>query len=182
MDATVFEQIRLMLWDVDGVLTNGDIFISAEGESFKQFNVKDGVAVALLAKHGVKTGVLSGKQSPALSKRCEQLGLDIVMTGIHNKIAALSAICKELSITPKQVAYIGDDVIDLEVMRHVALTFAPADAHMLIKNEADVVTQASGGSGVAREAAEHLLMSRGLSMDEVYKPLMDAWNATVVVQ
>ena len=182
MDTLLCNQIRLMLWDVDGVLTNGDIFISDEGECFKQFNVKDGVAVALLAKHGVKTGVLSGKQSPALSKRCEQLGLDIVRTGIHNKMAALAVICKELAITPEQVAYIGDDVIDLEVMRQVALTFAPLDAHDLVKDEAHYITESKGGRGVAREAAERLLMGRGLSLTEVYQPLMDTWNATEVVQ
>lgn len=182
MDKLLCEGIRLMLCDVDGVLTNGDIFISGEGESFKQFNVKDGVAVALLKKHGVKTGVLSGKKSPALTKRCEQVGLDIVVTGVHNKIAALKSICEQLSLSVEQVAYIGDDVIDLEVMRTVALTFAPADSHTLVKKVADKITTSSGGCGVAREAAELLLAGRGLSLEQAYQPLMDSWNATEVVQ
>ena len=182
MDKFRCDRVRLMLWDVDGVLTNGDIFISAEGESFKQFNVKDGVAVALLAKHNIKTGVISGKRSDALSKRCSELGLDIVMTGIHNKIAALNSLCHDLDLLPEQIAYIGDDVIDLEVMRKVGLTFAPYDGHTLVKGEADFVTDAMGGCGVAREAAERLLIGRGMTLAEVYKPLMDEWNMTEVIQ
>jgi 3-deoxy-D-manno-octulosonate 8-phosphate phosphatase (KDO 8-P phosphatase) len=182
MDKPTCDNIRLMLWDVDGVLTNGDIYITEAGESFKQFNVKDGVAVALLAKHSIKTGVLSGKRSFALSKRCEQLDLDIVMTGIHNKIATLKTICSTLGITPLQIAYIGDDIIDLEVMKNVGITYAPADAHVLVKQVADIITKSVGGKGVAREAAEDLLLRRGLTLDQAYQPLIKAWNETKVVQ
>jgi 3-deoxy-D-manno-octulosonate 8-phosphate phosphatase (KDO 8-P phosphatase) len=177
-----YQQIKLMLWDVDGVLTKGDIYISEAGEFFKQFNVKDGVSVALLKKHNIKTGVLSGKKSASLTKRCKQLGLDIIQTGIHNKIAALNEICDSLSIIPNEVAYIGDDVIDLQVMRTVGVTFAPADAHRIILDVADHVTVSKGGEGVAREAAEILLTNSGLTLEAMYKPLMDDWNNTEVVQ
>jgi len=182
MSTVRYKNIRLMLWDVDGVLTNGDIFISDAGECFKQFNVKDGVSVALLKKHDIKTGVLSGKRSASLAKRCEQLGLDIIKTGIHNKISALDEICQSLNICQHQVAYIGDDVIDLEVMRSVGVTFAPADAHELVLAVADHVTVSLGGRGVAREAAEILLGNTGLSLEAMYQPLMDEWNSTEVVQ
>ncbi|MCB1755463.1 MAG: HAD-IIIA family hydrolase [Gammaproteobacteria bacterium] len=171
-----------MLWDVDGVLTNGDIHISAEGECFKTFNVKDGVAVALLRIHGVKTGVLSGKSSPALTTRCKQLGLDVIKTGIHNKISALSEICKELSLTPEQVAYVGDDIIDLQVIKRVGLSFAPVDAHPLVLDSVDHVTICKGGSGVAREAAETLLSTFGFTTESMYQPLVDEWDSTPVVQ
>lgn len=182
MSNNLYQNIRLMLWDVDGVLTNGDIYISDIGECFKQFNVKDGVAVALLKKHGIKTGVLSGKHSSSLTKRCEQLDLDIIKTGIHNKMSALNDICAYLNISLNQIAYIGDDVIDFKVMQSVGLTFAPADAHSLIINVADHITIAAGGKGVAREAAEILLSHSGYSIESMYKPLLDDWNNLEVVQ
>lgn len=177
-----FDNIRLVLFDVDGVLTNGDIYIDHSGEFYKQFNVKDGVSVALLKKHGIKTGVISGKHSDALVKRCAQLKLDIVVTGCHTKPAALAQILVEHSLSESQVAYVGDDVIDVAVMKSVAIAYAPADAHALAKQVADFETVSVGGAGVAREVAEHILLGRGLSLNEVYEPLMKDWNVTEVVQ
>jgi len=174
--------IRLVLFDVDGVLTNGDIYIDGSGECFKQFNVKDGVSVALLKIHGVKTGVISGKHSDALITRCQQLNFDVVVTGCHNKIAALSDIAKEQGVLNNQIAFVGDDVIDLTVLASCGLSCAPADAHELVKNKVEFITSAIGGGGVAREVAEHILCNRGMSLEEVYQPLMDQWNSIKVVQ
>ncbi|MGB0732764.1 MAG: KdsC family phosphatase, partial [Pontibacterium sp.] len=178
MRSDVFLGIKLVLFDVDGVLTNGDIYIDQSGEFYKQFNVKDGVSVALLKKHGIKTGVISGKHSDALVKRCEQLKLDIVVTGCHTKPAALDKILSEHGLTAENIVFVGDDVIDVAVMRRVAIAYAPADAHVLAKQVADVVTSSKGGEGVAREVAEHILQGRGLTLDEVYAPLIQEWDQT----
>ncbi|WP_237057874.1 KdsC family phosphatase [Microbulbifer sediminum] len=174
--------LQLVLFDVDGVLTNGYLSIASEGEIFKQFNVKDGVAVALLKSHGIKTGVISGKKSAALDFRCDQLGLDVVVTGCEDKLVAAEKIVSAMSITSSQVAFVGDDIIDLSAMMFAGISFAPADAHALAKRRADVTLESIGGGGVAREVAEYILFQRGLSLEEMYQPLLESKEKVEVVQ
>ena len=160
--------IRLVLFDVDGVLTDGSIYIGHDGEVLKSFNTKDGVAVALLQKHDVRVGVISGKASKALDFRIEQLKFDYAITGCNDKLAALNEIMKSANLNPDQIAFVGDDIIDISVMKEVKLSIAPSDAHELVINCANHVTSAKGGDGVARESAEFILKNAGLSLKEMY--------------
>ncbi len=160
--------IRLVLFDVDGVLTDGSIYVGSDGEVLKSFNAKDGVAVALLQNHDIKVGVISGKSSDALDFRIKQLKFDYAITGCSDKLEALKEIMKSASLNLNQIAYVGDDIIDISVMKEVELSIAPSDAHELAIDCANHVTSAKGGDGVARESAEFILKKSGLSLEEMY--------------
>lgn len=165
-------KIELILFDVDGVMTDGSIYIDEHGESFKKFNVKDGLAIELLHSHGIKTGVVSGKASKALTQRCEKLGFNYIVTGCKNKLPRVEAICSELGIELEQVAFVGDDVLDLPVMQKCGASFAPSDAHALVLEQAHFTTNAQGGSGVVREVADTILLKRFNTLAEVYDVLL----------
>ncbi|MFT5636900.1 MAG: 3-deoxy-D-manno-octulosonate 8-phosphate phosphatase (KDO 8-P phosphatase) [Cognaticolwellia sp.] len=167
------KNIKLVLFDVDGVMTDGSIYINELGEDFKKFNVKDGLAIELLRSHGVKTGVVSGKASKALTKRCSQLSFDFIITGCKNKLPRVIDICTKLKITLAEVAFVGDDVLDLPVMRECGVSVAPADAHQLVLESANIITTAIGGAGVVREFADLLLVERCHSLTRVYNVLLD---------
>jgi len=167
-----FSGIRLVLFDVDGVLTDGSLYTGPDGEICKSFNAKDGVAIALLKKYGIKAGVISGKASKALDFRIKQLKFDYAITGCSDKLAALKEIMKCASLNLDQIAFVGDDIIDIPVMKEVGLGIAPMDAHELVINCAIHVTQAKGGGGVARETAEFILKGTGLSLREMYSGMV----------
>lgn len=166
------KQIEVVLFDVDGVMTDGSIYIDLTGESFKKFNVKDGLAIELLRSHGIKTGVVSGKACAALTERCEKLGFDYIITGSKNKLPKVQVICNELNINWEQVAFVGDDVLDIPVMEKCGISFAPNDAHELVYKYATHVTKASGGHGVVREVADKLLLSRFETLEQIYEVLL----------
>lgn len=166
------DQIELVLFDVDGVLTDGTLLIGPEGEALKPFNVRDGVAIGLLRQHGIKSGVLSAKSSQPLMTRATQLGMDVIKIGFSRKLEAIQQIAEEQGIAADRIAFAGDDVIDVPVMREVAAAYAPADAHPLVLDAADYVTKAEGGRGVAREIAEDLLSARGLDLAGMYAHLL----------
>ncbi|CAM4399474.1 KdsC family phosphatase [Pseudoalteromonas maricaloris] len=166
------EKIKIILFDVDGVMTDSSIYIDSSGESFKKFNVKDGLAIELLRSHGIKTGVVSGKASAALTERCEKLGFDYIITGCKNKLPRVQVICNELNINWEQVAFVGDDVLDIPVMKECGISFAPKDAHDLVFKYATHVTEASGGNGVVREVADKILLSRFESLEQIYDVLL----------
>lgn len=165
-------KIKLVLFDVDGVMTDGSIYIDGHGESFKKFNVKDGLAIELLHSHKIKSGVVSGKASKALTERCEKLGFDFVVTGCKNKLPRVMQICNDLQITLANVAFVGDDVLDLPVMKVCGTSFSPKDAHQLVLEQADHITQAKGGNGVVREVADKILLERLGDLATVYDVLL----------
>ncbi|MDA7746232.1 3-deoxy-manno-octulosonate-8-phosphatase [Psychromonas sp.] len=151
----------MVLFDVDGVMTDGSIYMSEQGEYLKVFNVKDGIAIELLRSHGFLTGLISGKVSAALTLRCEQLGFDKIITGCKNKLPKLKDIC-------------GDDVLDLPIFQYIGLSVAPADAHALVPHNADWITQSVGGRGMVREFVDKLLcVQKNILLAEVYMPLMN---------
>ncbi len=170
---TESKKIKLVLFDVDGVLTNGDVYINGEGEYFKSFNVKDGIAIELFSVYHILTGVISGKSSPALDYRCEQLKFDHVVTGCKNKLPKIMDICDSLNLRLSEVAYCGDDIIDVPIMQQCGLSFAPKDAHPYIKKVADIVLEEKGGEGVVRKIADLILLNRANSFEELYKPLLE---------
>ena len=167
-------QTKLVLFDVDGVLTDGTLWIGPEGEAVKGFNAKDGVAVALLRKYGIATGIVSGKASAALDFRIQQLKFDMAITGCHDKLGAINEWLSDKDYGLESVVFVGDDVIDVQIMQAVVVAYAPADAHALAVQAAGHVTQANGGRGVAREVAEHVLLGQGLSLEEMYAGLFGA--------
>lgn len=165
-------EVELVLFDVDGVLTDGTLLIGPDGEALKPFNVRDGVATGLLRQHGIRSGVLSAKSSQPLITRATQLGMDVIKIGFSHKLEAIRQIAEEHGISPDRIAFAGDDIIDIPVMREVAVAYAPADAHPLVLDTADYVTSAYGGRGVAREVAEDLLSARGLDLAEMYAHML----------
>lgn len=153
-------KIKLLVLDVDGVLTDGTLVYGANGEEVKNFNVKDGVGIKLLGHYGVSVAIISAKDSLPLKKRITDLAIPYAYTGCKDKLQALNELMDELGLGLEEVAYCGDDVIDLKVMKKVGLSVSPSDAYFMVKESADYVTQLAGGKGVAREVADLLLASR----------------------
>lgn len=173
MAADLRADIELMLFDVDGVLTDGTLLIGPDGEALKPFNVRDGVAMGLLRQHGIKSGVLSAKSSQPLVTRAAELRMDVVKIGFSHKLAAIDQISEEWGIAPERIGFVGDDIIDIPVMRKVGVSYAPADAHPLALKAAEFTTRSLGGRGVAREIAEDLLAARGLSLADMYAHMLN---------
>ncbi len=154
--------IRLVLTDVDGVLTDGGVYYGAEGEVMKRFDIRDGMGVVRLRDAGIETGIITGERSPSVTRRAEKLKIERVILGCDDKRTALDAILAEGIYTIDQIAYIGDDVNDLAIMRALPLTAAPADALPQIQGIADYICQNPGGHGAFREFAEMILAARGI--------------------
>ena len=154
------QKIKLLVLDVDGVLTDGTLVYGQDGEQVKHFNVKDGVGIKLLQTFDVAVAIISAKDSLPLKRRIHDLSIKHAYTGCKDKLLALQELITNLDLQFDQVAYCGDDVIDLKVMQKVGLSLAPADAYSMVREYAHVVTQAAGGKGVAREVADLILASR----------------------
>jgi 3-deoxy-D-manno-octulosonate 8-phosphate phosphatase (KDO 8-P phosphatase) len=155
--AAAWPAIRLLVLDVDGVLTDGRLWFGARGEVMKAFHVRDGHGIRELLAAGVEIAVISGRRSAAVARRCRELGIRRVHQGIDDKLAALERICSELGIEPGRCACVGDDGPDLPLMRAVGLAFAVADAHPAALAAAQIVTRAAGGTGAVREVCDELL-------------------------
>ena len=153
--------IQLLLLDVDGVLTDGAIIYSHDGSETKNFNVKDGLGLKLAMEAGIKVGVVTGRKSPALDHRCRDLGIRYSFVGIQDKAKILQKIAEQTGVAPENTAYIGDDLPDLSLMRHVGLSIAVADAHKTVLKKANWTTSAAGGCGAVREVCEALLQAQG---------------------
>lgn len=159
--------IKLVVFDVDGVLTDGTLTYSASGEEVKHFNVKDGVGIKLLQTFGIDTAIISAKDSAPLKKRAGDLGITHFFPGTKDKWPVLAKLMSSLDVLPEEVCYVGDDVIDLKVMTRVGLGIAPADAFWMVRDRAHLVTDSQGGKGVAREVADIVLGSR-MPLEEAY--------------
>lgn len=161
------QAIKLVVFDVDGVLTDGSLFYSAQGEEIKVFNVKDGVGIKLLQTYGIATAIISAKASQALAQRAADLKITHFFPGSKDKLAVLDALLVQLKLHMHEVCFVGDDVIDLRVMKNIGLSIAPQDAFWMVKKYAHGVTDAAGGKGVAREVADLILSSR-MDLEEAY--------------
>ena len=162
------QSLKLVVFDVDGVLTDGRLLYTEQGESIKCFNVKDGVAMKLLPKWGVKIAVITAKDSAPLRLRMKDLNVEHFYPGCHNKAEAFDDLMSRLGIKPNEAAYVGDDVIDLQVMPKVGVALCPADAHILVQRHCPIVLNKSAGQGVAREVADMVLASR-MSLEVAYE-------------
>lgn len=155
-------RVQLLILDVDGVLTDGSLYYTAAGEELKRFHVQDGLGVRLLVEHDIKVAVITARRSSALERRMNDLGIaDHFYPGQPDKVAAYQQLLARVELMDDQVAYVGDDLLDLPVMRRVLLPISVADGHVLVKEEARYVTAARGGHGAVRETADLLLSSRG---------------------
>ena len=161
------QAIKLLVLDVDGVLTDGTLVYGPDGEHVKHFNVKDGVGIKLLRTYGVEVAIISAKSSAPLEKRMKDLGIQHFYPGSHDKQLAYRNLLEKVGLSGAEVAYVGDDVIDLTVMQHVGLPIAVADAYSMVKYQAKYVTQTPGGKGVAREVADLILGSQ-MDLQEAY--------------
>ena len=158
-------RIKLLLMDVDGVLTNGKLYQvpnpAGEMVETKGFDSQDGIGLTWLSWKGIKTGVISGRQSPATVERARQVKMTYVFQGHIEKIPILEEILADARLVGEQVAYIGDDLTDVVVMRRVGLAVATANARAEVKAQAHFVTAAAGGSGAVREVVEVILKAQG---------------------
>ena len=154
--------IKLLLLDVDGVLTDGSITYTDSGEEIKQFSAKDGLGLRLLMKSGVRVGIITGRQSDALLYRCRNLGIDLVFDGVkHDKTNAFETVLKETGLTASETAFAGDDLPDIPVMKMAGVGFAVADAADEVIENSDITTLRPGGRGAVREISEQILKAKG---------------------
>jgi len=153
--------IRLAVFDVDGVLTDGTIYMGPQGEMLKAFNILDGHGLKLLHEDGIATSILSGRKSAMVATRAKELGLASVHQGVSDKVARLTSILRAHKADLASCAYMGDDLPDLEVMRRCGLAVAVANAVEQVKQGAHYVTRAAGGRGAVREFCELVLRARG---------------------
>lgn len=154
-------RVRLMLFDVDGVLTDGRLWYGPAGESLKAFHVLDGHGIKLLMQTGTAVGILSGRSSPAVATRASELGIAHVLQGVEDKRAAFEALGARLGIAAPDIGFMGDEVIDLPVLRRCGFACAPAEAHERVRASAHYVARAPAGAGAAREVCEFVLQAQG---------------------
>ena len=161
------QKIKLLALDVDGVLTDGTIYISPAGEVFKGFNAKDGMGISCALRSGLQIAVITGRQSPIVERRCEELGITLLQQGVKDKRLALQQMAQKLGLVREEIAYMGDDLNDIPAFKASGLNLVPADAAIEVMAVADIITKASGGRGAVREAITMILAAQ------------DNWNVIV---
>ncbi len=154
------KQVRLVIFDVDGVLTDGSLIMGDDGQEYKAFNAKDGHGMKMLQASGVEVGIISARNSRVVSLRMENLGIQHVYQGQRDKLKAFANLKKKLRLEQNQIAYVGDDLLDLCIMRKVGLAIAVQDASPEVIAQAHWQTIASGGRGAAREICELIMRSQ----------------------
>ncbi|MGR9088633.1 MAG: 3-deoxy-manno-octulosonate-8-phosphatase KdsC [Gammaproteobacteria bacterium] len=152
---------RLLILDVDGVLTDGRLFFDNQGNEYKSFHSRDGFGLKLLRQTGMETAVISGRKSKSVALRMKNLGIEFVYQGFDDKVAAFDEIIAKTKLKPEQTAYVGDDLIDLPVMVRAGLAIAVGDAHPAVKQRADWCTQRPGGHGAVREVCDFIMQAQG---------------------
>lgn len=153
-------RIRLLILDVDGVLTDGGLYYGPSGEETKRFHVQDGLSIAAARRAGLHVAIISGRASASVTRRMTELGIAEVHQGVADKAAILAAMMERLGVQPAEVAMMGDDLTDLPLMRRVGLALAPPNAVPEVRRAAHWVSRRRGGDGAVREAIEHLLRAR----------------------
>lgn len=164
-------QIKLLLLDVDGVLTDGHLYFSNQGDEFKAFSTLDGHGIKMLQKSGVRVGIITGRTSNLVAKRAADLGITLLVQGREDKWDALQEIRQDHPFPLEQIAFMGDDWPDLTVMGRVGLALAPANAHFSVAERAHWMSQFVGGKGAVREACDIIMLAQG-TFDTVLKPYL----------
>ena len=158
---TSAKQIKLIIFDVDGVLTNGGLYFSDEGMEFKRFHSLDGHGIKMILDNNIEPAVITARESGNVKYRMKNLGIKHYYQGQQDKTKAYIELLEKLKLSPNEVAYMGDDIIDLPVMNQVGLPIAPANAHEIVKSISTIVTEKSGGNGAVREVCDFLLQAQG---------------------
>ncbi len=154
-------KVRLFLVDVDGVLTDGGIIHDTRGVETKRFHVRDGHGIKMMQRAGIEVGIITGRMSEAVRIRAEELGISLVRQGIFEKLAEWRKILDEKGLSPEESAFVGDDIVDIPLLRRVGFAAAVADAEEYVLSEADFVSSRRGGHGAVREIIEFVLRSSG---------------------
>ncbi len=180
--APLLRGISVLMLDVDGVLTGGGINYNSAGEEFKRFDVKDGLGLVMLRLIGIRTAIITGRTSKIVERRANELGFDFIMQGFPIKLPVYQKLKNELALPDEAFAFIGDDLIDLDVMRQVGFSAAPADAHPAVKSIAHYICRNNGGAGAIREVVDLIIaFRRGEFGAQNYIPmeLLEKWQDVV---
>lgn len=154
-------KLRLMIFDVDGILTDGSLHFGAQGELIKTFNVLDGHGIKLLQQSGVATAIISARQSDIVARRAADLGISVLMQGVHDKLTAFESVLSKAGISARECGFMGDDVIDLPVMTRVGFAASVPNGHHEVQVRAHYLAQAAGGRGAVREVCDFILQAQG---------------------
>jgi 3-deoxy-D-manno-octulosonate 8-phosphate phosphatase (KDO 8-P phosphatase) len=160
--AKIAKNIRLLVLDVDGVLTDGSIILDNKGNEYKSFHVRDGHGIKMLLRAGIQVAIITGRASKVVERRARELGIEEVHQKCFNKIAVYQSLIEKYSLSDKEVAYIGDDIVDAPVMKRVGMPVVVADADKGIRKYSLFVTKNRGGRGAVREVADLILTAKGL--------------------
>ena len=170
MDAALAaRKLRLMAFDVDGVMTDGAIYYTDEGTELKAFNALDGAGLKMLEKAGITVAIITGRKAPCVELRARNLGIPRLYQGVHDKAACVNALLAELGLSADEAGYMGDDVMDLAVMGLCGFSAAPANGHDSVLQRAALVTRKEGGHGAVREVCDFILSAQG-KLEEVIAP------------
>lgn len=168
MDAfTRASRIKLIAFDIDGVMTDGSLIYTSEGTELKTFNVQDGQGIKLAQQAGIDLAIVTGRNSPSVTARAADLGITQVYQGVTEKRALLGSLLEKQGLGWPAAAFMGDDLMDLSAMTRCGMAIAPANAHAQVKARSHLITQARGGSGAVREAIEFILSAQG-KLDELF--------------
>jgi 3-deoxy-D-manno-octulosonate 8-phosphate phosphatase (KDO 8-P phosphatase) len=165
------QKIRLIAFDVDGVMTDGTLFLADDGQEFKGFNSLDGHGLKMLKGSGVQLAIITGRSSRVVEHRAKNLGIEIIHQGAHDKLAVYESLCRDLNLAHDATAYMGDDVVDLPVMRRAGLAISVPAAPDLVKAHSHLITTRQAGHGAVREACEFLMRAQG-TLDAALAPYL----------
>ena len=173
MDATSrATRIKLVAFDIDGVMTDGGLHYTDDGHELKTFNVQDGLGIKLLQRAGIEVAIITGRTSGVVARRAADLGIAHVHQGVGDKHAVVEHLLSQLTLHWHELAFMGDDLIDLRVMAHCGLAIAPANARPVVKERVHAITEASGGHGAVREAVEFILSAQD-KLEAAFAPYLD---------
>lgn len=161
MLAQRIQAIRLIAFDVDGILTNGGLYLTDSGEEFKRFNSLDGHGLKMLKNSGVELAIITGRTSRCVELRAKNLGITRLYQGVEDKWGAMQKLLAELKLAPEAAAFMGDDVVDLPVMRRVGLSITVPNAPQVVRDHAHYLSQREGGNGAVRETCELIMSAQG---------------------
>jgi len=155
------KKVRMLLLDVDGVLTDGGIFLGGDGQELKRFHVQDGLGIRMIRLGGIKVGIITGRRSEAVTVRAQELHVDALYQGVADKLDAFNRILESYDIQDEEICYVGDDLSDLPVMKRSGVAVAVKNARTEVKRVSDYITRNSGGEGAVREVVEIILKAQG---------------------
>jgi len=155
------KKIKLVIFDIDGVLTSGALFIGDDGQEYKAFNSKDGHGLRMLQDSGVEVAIITGRTSNVVAHRAKDLGITRIYQGKREKLPAYEELIKETGLSHEEIAYVGDDVVDLPVMSKVGLAICVQDGHSFVKQHSHWITESNGGCGAGRDVCEMILEAQG---------------------